>query len=49
MNNPARIEEVLKFWFDELSPDDWFEGEEAGMLAPIIRADWRGYSLLLFQ
>ena len=29
MKNPARIEEVLKFWFDELSPDDWFEGEEA--------------------
>ena len=29
MKNPARIEEVLKLWFDELSPDDWFEGEEA--------------------
>ena len=29
MKNPARIEEVLRFWFDELSPDDWFEGEEA--------------------
>ena len=29
MKNPARIEEVLKFWFDELSPDDWFEVDEA--------------------
>ncbi len=29
MKNPARIEQVLRFWFDELSPDDWFEGEEA--------------------
>ena len=23
------IEEVLKFWFDDLSPDDWFESDEA--------------------
>ena len=29
MKNPARIEEVLKFWFDDLSPDDWFESDEA--------------------
>ena len=29
MNNPAQIEEVLKFWFDDLSPDDWFEAGEA--------------------
>ena len=28
MKNPARIEEVLKFWFDELSPDDWFKSDE---------------------
>lgn len=26
---PARIEEVLKFWFHDLSPNDWFEGNEA--------------------
>ena len=29
MNNPARIEEVLTFWFNDLSPDDWFESDEA--------------------
>ena len=29
MKNPARIEDVLKFWFDDLSPDDWFESNEA--------------------
>ena len=29
MTNQARIEEVLKFWFDDLSPDDWFESNEA--------------------
>lgn len=29
MKNQARIEEVLKFWFDNLSPDDWFESNEA--------------------
>lgn len=29
MKNPVRIEEVLKFWFDDLSPDDWFESDEA--------------------
>ena len=29
MKNPARIEEVLKFWFDDLSPDDWFKSDEA--------------------
>ena len=23
------IEEVLTFWFDDLSPDDWFESDEA--------------------
>ncbi len=28
MQNPARIEEVLRFWFDDLSPDDWFESGE---------------------
>ena len=29
MKNPVRIEEVLKFWFDDLSPDDWFKSDEA--------------------
>ena len=29
MKNQARIEEVLKFWFNDLSPDDWFESNEA--------------------
>ena len=23
------IEEVLKFWFDDISPDDWFESDDA--------------------
>ena len=23
---PARIEEILRFWFEELTPDDWFGG-----------------------
>ena len=26
---PARIEEILQFWFEELTPDDWFGGGEA--------------------
>ena len=25
-SDPARIEEVLGFWFEELTPDDWFGG-----------------------
>ena len=29
MKHLARIEEVLRFWFDDLSPDDWFESDEA--------------------
>ena len=24
--DPARIEEILDFWFQELTPDDWFGG-----------------------
>ena len=27
--DPARIEEVLRFWFEELGPDDWFGGGDA--------------------
>lgn len=26
---PARIEEVLEFWFEDLCPDDWFAGGDA--------------------
>lgn len=26
---PDRIEEVLEFWFEDLSPDDWFGGGDA--------------------
>ena len=29
MKHLARIEEVLEFWFDDLSPGDWFGGDEA--------------------
>ena len=25
----SRIDEVLRFWFEELTPDDWFRGGEA--------------------
>ena len=27
--DPSRIDEVLEFWFEELTPDDWFGGGEA--------------------
>lgn len=27
--DPARIDEVLRFWFEELSTDDWFGGGDA--------------------
>ena len=27
--DPSYIDEVLRFWFDELTPDDWFGGGEA--------------------
>lgn len=27
--DPARIDEVLAFWFGELTPEDWFAGGEA--------------------
>ena len=26
--DPSRIDEVLAFWFEELTPDDWFGGGE---------------------
>ena len=26
---PSRIEEVLEFWFEHLSPEDWFNGGDA--------------------
>lgn len=27
--DPSQIDEVLAFWFEELTPDDWFGGGEA--------------------